>query len=66
MSFKECRERAGLKQSEVSKYLNLTQSAVSLWEIGENFPKVDLLPRIARLYGCTIEDLLKNETQNGE
>jgi len=56
-AFKRCREKAGLKQSEVGEALNLSHSTISMWEIGATLPRADMFPKIAKLYGCTIDDL---------
>ena len=58
--FRELRKRAGLEQSDVAKCINVTQGAVSMWECGKNFPQAELLPKIAALYGCTVDELLAN------
>ena len=61
MSFLSAREKAGLTQREVAEKLNIDQSAVSLWENGKNNPRTALLTAIAELYGCTVDDLLKED-----
>lgn len=45
-------------QREVAKILGVKESAVSKWERGVTKPRADKLPVIAKLYGCTIEELL--------
>lgn len=45
-------------QSEVAKILGVKPSTVSKWERGSAKPRADKLPQIAKLYGCTIEELL--------
>lgn len=45
-------------QREVAKILGVKESAVSKWERGVSKPRADKLPVIAKLYGCTIEELL--------
>ena len=45
-------------QQEVAKALGVQPSAVSKWERGIAKPIADKLPMIAKLYGCTIEELL--------
>lgn len=47
-----------LTQREVAKILGVKESAVSKWERGVSKPRADKLPVIAKLYGCTIEELL--------
>jgi transcriptional regulator with XRE-family HTH domain len=52
------RELSGLFQREVNEMLGVKQTTVSMWEIGENVPRVELLPKIAGLYNCSIDELL--------
>ena len=58
MSFLSAREAAGITQYSVAKEIGVDQSAVSLWETGKTAPRAALLPKIAALYKCTIEELL--------
>lgn len=58
MGFKSAREKCGMTQAEVATALGVDQSAVSLWEIGKTHPRAKLLPLIAKLLGCSIEDLI--------
>lgn len=48
---------AGLTQSEVAEALGIGQTAVSQWERYGVNPNADKLPRLAKLYGCKIDDL---------
>ena len=59
---KKKREEAGLRQEDVAEKLGLDQSAISMWETGACKPRTSLLPKIAALYGCTIDDLFSDET----
>lgn len=45
-------------QREVARILGVKESAVSKWERGVSKPRADKLPVLAKLYGCTIEELL--------
>ena len=47
-----------MTQGEFAARLGLTQPSVSAWEREESMPMVDLLPRIARVLGCSVEDLV--------
>lgn len=58
MRFKVLREKANLTQAQVAEALSIGQSTVSMWESGENLPRADKLPQLARLLGCTVDDLL--------
>lgn len=56
---KERRLRGAIPtQREVAAILGVRPSAVSKWEQGLAKPRADKLPVIAKLYGCTIEELL--------
>lgn len=59
--FVVCRTRAGLLQEDVSRALNIDRSTVALWETGRTLPRADRLNAIAKLYGCTVDDLLSKE-----
>ena len=55
-------------QREVAKALGIKSAAVSKWETGLSKPRASLLPAVAKLYGCTIDELLEDvniEEQNG-
>ena len=57
------REKNKMTQIELAQKLNITQGAVSQWETGETKPKAEILPRLAKALGCTIDDLFK-EAEN--
>ena len=54
----ENRKRLGMTQTQLAARLHVTDKAVSKWERGISKPRADKLPAIAKLYGCTIEELL--------
>lgn len=66
MSLREYREKAGLRQIDVAKKMNVDQAAVSKWESGENRISKKYHKRLARLYGITVEQLLANDTTPGD
>ena len=53
-------------QKEVAKALGVKESAVSKWERGLAKPRADKPPQIAKLYGCTIEELLTDDGNPGK
>ena len=48
-----------MTQTEVAARLEVDPSAVSRWEAGVNPPLKKYRKKLAALYGCTEEDLLK-------
>lgn len=57
--YKVLREKAGLSVRQVMEALNVSDAAVYFWETGANAPSAKKLPDIAKLYGCTVDELLK-------
>lgn len=57
MRIKELREAAGLQQKQVAECMGVFQSAVSNWETEVALPKARDLPLLARVLGCSIDDL---------
>lgn len=56
--FKELRRKTKLTQYEVAEALSIKQTTVSAWETSVSIPDQALLPRIAELYGTTVDYLL--------
>lgn len=61
MRLKEARLSAHLTQEEAAKALNVSRTTVTMWETGDVNPTADKLPAIAHLYGCTINDLFRDD-----
>lgn len=59
MSFREARINAGLKGKDVAAHFGVHPAAVTKWEKGKNLPKSPRLIEVAKLYGCTVDELLK-------
>ena len=56
---KALREKAGYTQIDVATKLDVRQSTVAMWENGNNLPRAEKLPLLAKLYGCSIDDLFQ-------
>ena len=59
MSFVFARKKVGLSQKEVAEKLGVSDAAVCMWETGKTRPRAALLPLIAELYHCSVDELLK-------
>lgn len=55
------RDRAKLTQAQLAQSLGVGQSAVVAWEKGESLPRAGKLPELARILGCTIDELFESE-----
>ena len=61
MNIKEAREKAGFTQQDLADELGVSQSTVAMWETQKSLPRTDKLPALAKILGCTIDELLKKE-----
>lgn len=67
MNIVGARRSKGMTQQELADLLKTTRSTVAMWESGESFPRADKLPQLARILGCTIDDLFRdNENADSE
>ena len=60
------RRKNNLTQAEVAMALGVSASSVAKWETTNTFPRAELLPALADLLHCTIDDLFgrrKEETK---
>ena len=51
------RREHNMKQDELAEMLDVTPQAVSKWENGASMPDIALLPKLANIFGVTIDDL---------
>ena len=61
-NFEMLRRAKGLSQCNVGVALGVSQAAVALWESGKSIPRAEKLPEIAKVLGCTIDDLFANRS----
>ena len=62
MSIKIARAKAGKTQADIAKEVGVTVAAVSLWENGTTMPRAATLNKLARFLGCTVDDLLREDS----
>lgn len=58
--FAKLRIQKGLTQQELADLVGVKRSTVAMWEKKKSFPRADKLIRLAKIYGCTVDDLLKD------
>ena len=60
---KAVRMKAGISQERLSAELGVTKRTIINYESGKTIPPSDVLPKIARLFGVTIETLITEEEE---
>lgn len=61
MNIKALRLKAGLTQAQLAKKMNVDQAAVSRWESGETKPLRKCHNKLAKVLGCTVDELLAEQ-----
>ena len=59
----QLRKAHGLSQEELAARLGLSRQAVSKWERAEASPDTDNLILLSRVYGVSIDELLRTEDE---
>ena len=58
---KKSRVSIGMTQDELGKRLGVKQPTITMWETGQTRPRAQLLPKLADILGCTVDELLRKE-----
>ena len=70
MNIANMRKKAKIKQDDLALSMNIDRSTVAKWETGVSSPRAALLPKLAKVLGCTIDELMadgeKEEAEEDE
>lgn len=55
------RKEKGLTQEELATHMGVSPQAVSKWENDQTCPDISALPKLARLLGVTVDELLEGK-----
>ena len=53
------RKEKGLTQEELAQHMGVSPQAVSKWENDQTCPDISALPKLSRLFGVTVDELLE-------
>ena len=59
------RKQQGMTQLELAQKMGVTDKAVSKWERDLSFPDAASLPRLAEIFGCSVDGLMQVHTDAG-
>ena len=57
------RKEKGLTQEELASHMGVSPQAVSKWENDQTCPDISALPKLARLLGVTVDELLEGREE---
>ena len=57
------RKEKGLTQEELATHMGVSPQAVSKWENDQTCPDISALPRLARLLGVSVDELLEGKAE---
>lgn len=60
----ESRKNLGITQEILADKLGITPQSISRWENGQSRPDVDMLPKLAAIFGITIDGLFGYHAEN--
>lgn len=64
LPLKELRKQKGMTQVDLSKALQISASAVAMYETGRREPDFETLKKISKFFNVSVDYLLGNNTQN--
>lgn len=59
IELKKLRMSKMLTQADLANELGVSRATVAMWETGGTKPRADMLPKLARVFGCTIDELFR-------
>ena len=57
------RKEKGLTQEELANHMGVSPQAVSKWENDQTCPDISALPKLAQLFGVTVDELLSGKEE---
>ena len=64
MNIEKRRIAAGLSQRQLSRLVGVQQNTISQYEKGKREPSLEVLIKLADIFGCTIDELVRGEKKN--
>jgi transcriptional regulator with XRE-family HTH domain len=58
---KKARIEAGYTQNELANKLTVSRAAIAKWESDLSFPDVNSLPKLAEIFGVSVDELMQNK-----
>ena len=62
-NIRKIRVECNFTQEQMAKRVGVERSTVAKWETGASLPRSELLPKLADVLGCTVDELLRATDQ---
>lgn len=62
----ELRRQSGMTQLELAEKMGVTDKAVSKWERDLSFPDINSVPKLAEIFGVSVDELMQVKTNSKE
>ncbi len=66
MMIASLRKEKGMTQLELAELMGVTDKAVSKWERDLSCPDVNTIPKLAEVFGISVDELMQNRTVQEE
>ena len=66
LRIRELRQEANLNQKQLASAMGVAQNSISSWETEVMLPRTRDLPLLAKVLGCSIDDLFTDEAKDLE
>lgn len=60
------RKELGMTQLELANQMGITDKAVSKWERDLSYPDVSSLPKLAEIFGMSVDELMQIKTETAQ
>lgn len=64
MMISSLRKENGLTQFELAEKMGVTDKAVSKWERDLSYPDVNSIPKLAEVFGVSVDELMQSRTES--
>ena len=64
IKLRELRKASGMTQEQLAAEFGVSVQAVSKWETAASYPDIELMPRIADLFGVSLDELLREDRKS--
>lgn len=64
MMISSLRKEKGMTQLELAEKMGVTDKAVSKWERDLSYPDLHSIPKLAEIFGVSVEDLMQNRLES--